>query len=196
MSTPPQTGTVSWQRIARRIRVPLGFVFAAVFLLFARPGTRSLLVSLPFVLAGLWLRAYAAGYVRKNAELTCTGPYAYTRNPLYLGSAIIAFGFALASGRLWLLLLLVALFALIYIPTIRSEEAFLRSTFPGFEDYARRVPRFLPRFTPARFASPADSLQSPGGRFSREKYRRHREYNSGMGAAAIYAALLLRIVLR
>ena len=90
-----QTG---WQKVARRIRVPLGFVFAALFLLVARPGGRSLLASLALVLPGLWLRGYASGYVKKNEELATTGPYAHTRNPLYLGSMLIAFGFALAAA--------------------------------------------------------------------------------------------------
>jgi len=88
----------SWQRIARRIRVPLGFVFAALFLGLARPTWKTMALSLLLVVPGLWLRAYAAGYVKKNAEITRTGPYAYTRNPLYLGSMMIAFGFAWASG--------------------------------------------------------------------------------------------------
>ena len=123
-----------WQQIARRIRVPLGFVVAALFLMFARPSLRSLLGSVPLVITGLALRGYAAGYVKKNAELTRTGPYAHTRNPLYLGSMLIAFGFAVASARLWLLLLLAALFALIYIPPISSEEAFLSATFTEFEE--------------------------------------------------------------
>ncbi len=76
----------TWRKIARRIRVPLGFVFAGVFLWLARPTGKTMLLSLLLVVPGVWLRAYAAGYVRKNAELTRTGPYAYTRNPLYLGS--------------------------------------------------------------------------------------------------------------
>lgn len=177
-----------WQRIARRIRVPLGFVFAGVFLFFARPSVESLLVSLLLVLPGIWLRGYAAGYVKKNEELTTTGPYAYTRNPLYLGSMLIAFGFAAAS-RSWILIVLLAvLFFAIYLPTIRSEEEFLRSRFPGFDDYARRVPRLLPRITPA----PTSAMQ---GAFSRERYLHHREYNASSGAAAIYAALLLRLLL-
>src|SRR5580693_9503104 len=103
-------GRTGWQRIARRVRVPLGFVVAAVFLIFARPTWLTLAWSLLLVLPGLWLRGYAAGYVKKNAELTRTGPYAYTRNPLYLGSMSIAFGFAVAAGRWWLGLLLVVMF--------------------------------------------------------------------------------------
>ncbi len=178
------------QWIARRIRVPLGFAFAAVFLVFARPSVESLLASLLLTLPGLALRAYSSGYVRKNQELATTGPYAYTRNPLYLGSMLLAFGFAGASQNVWLVLLLTALFFGIYIPTIRSEETFLRANFPNFAAYAAAVPRLLPRITPA----PAPVGAGAGG-FSRELYRQHREYNASIGTAAIYAALLLRLFL-
>jgi protein-S-isoprenylcysteine O-methyltransferase Ste14 len=178
-----------WQRIARRARVPLGFVVAAVFLLFARPTETTLVCSLVLVVPGLWLRGFAAGYVKKNAELTRTGPYAYTRNPLYLGSMSIAAGFAVAAGRWWLAVLLVAMFLAIYLPTILSEEEFLRGAFPQFEDYAQRVPRLLPRLTPARFADAERGI----GRFSPERYRHHREYNASIGAAALYVALILRM---
>jgi protein-S-isoprenylcysteine O-methyltransferase Ste14 len=184
-----------WQKIARRIRVPLGFVVAAVFLVFARPSWRSLGWSLLLVVPGLWLRGYAAGYVKKNAELTRSGPYAYSRNPLYLGSMAIAFGFAVAAGRWWLGVLLALLFLAIYLPTIRSEEAFLRATFGGFDEYAQRVPRLLPRLTPARFKDHIEPAGGPGQRFSGARYRKHREDNSSMGAAAIYAALALRMLL-
>ena len=176
-----------WSRIARRIRVPLGFVFAVLFLWLARPTWLSLAWSLWVVVPGVWLRGYASGYVKKNAELAVTGPYAYTRNPLYLGSMLIAFGFAGASRSVWIFLLLVVLFALIYVPTIRSEEEFLRGTFSGFNEYAKQVPRLFPRLTPA----PVSRGQT--GRFSRDLYLKHREYNALLGAAAIYAALALRL---
>ena len=90
----------NWSQVARRIRVPTGFLFAAFYLWRARPSVASLAWSLPLVVPGLLLRAYASGYVKKNAELTVTGPYAYTRNPLYLGSVVMALGFAAAS-RSW-----------------------------------------------------------------------------------------------
>src|SRR5882757_3301114 len=139
-----------WSGVAKRIRVPMGFLFALLFLWLARPSLFSMALSLFLVLPGLWLRAYAAGYVKKNAELTVTGPYGYTRNPLYLGSILIAFGFAGASRSPWIAGLLALLFALIYVPVIRSEEEFQRGAFPEFDAYARRVPRLLPRLTPAR----------------------------------------------
>ena len=158
-----QTGTGStptgktpggrWKKIARRVRVPLGFCFAAVFLWLARPSWESMAGSLLLVLPGVWLRGYAAGYVKKNAELTVTGPYAHTRNPLYLGSMMIAFGFAAAAGSWWILLALAALFLAIYMPTILSEEEYLRGKFAGFDAYAAKVPRLLPQLTPARLGS-------------------------------------------
>ncbi|SDF98112.1 Protein-S-isoprenylcysteine O-methyltransferase Ste14 [Terriglobus roseus] len=179
------------ERLVRRIRVPLGFVFAALFLWLARPSFLSLALSLLLVVPGLWLRGYAAGYVKKNAELTQTGPYAYTRNPLYLGSVMAAFGFAFASRRWELVVLLALLFVVIYGPVILSEERFLRGHFADFDEYASRVPRLLPRFTPA----PAPAGQTSAG-FDAERYKKHREYNSVMGAAGIYATLLVLMWVR
>jgi protein-S-isoprenylcysteine O-methyltransferase Ste14 len=185
-------GDISWGRIARRIRVPLGFIFAALFLWLARPSWLSLAWSLWVVVPGIWLRGYASGYVKKNAELAVSGPYAYTRNPLYLGSMLIAFGFAGAARSVWIFLALAVLFAAIYAPTIRSEEEFLRGAFPEFEEYMRRVPRLFPRLTPAELGRDT-SGQSGGGGFSRDLYLKHREYNALLGAVGIYAALALRL---
>jgi protein-S-isoprenylcysteine O-methyltransferase Ste14 len=178
---------MTWNRVARRIRVPLGFAFAAFFLWLARPTPVFLAASLALVVPGLWLRGYASGYVKKNAELTVTGPYAHTRNPLYLGSMLIAFGFALAARSIWIAVVLAALFLAIYLPVIRSEEQYLRSAFPEFDAYAARVPRLLPRMTPAHgIAAPAS--------FSGALYRKHREYNALMGALGLYAALILKLI--
>jgi protein-S-isoprenylcysteine O-methyltransferase Ste14 len=179
----------NWNRVARRIRVPLGFVFAALFLWLATPTVPFLLLSLMLVVPGLLLRGYASGYVKKNAELTTTGPYAHTRNPLYLGSILIAFGFALAARSLWIAAILVILFAAVYIPVIRSEEDYLRSAFPQFDTYAASVPRLMPRMTAA--GRPA----STKGVFSAALYRKHREYNALLGAAGMYAALILKLML-
>ncbi|HTV04502.1 MAG TPA: isoprenylcysteine carboxylmethyltransferase family protein, partial [Acidobacteriaceae bacterium] len=169
--------------------VPLGFVFAAVFLWLARPEWGWLALSLLLVTPGLWLRGYAAGYVKKNAEVTTTGPYAYTRNPLYLGSMLIAFGFALAARSVWIALSLAVLFAVIYIPVIRSEEEYLRSQFAAYAEYSAGVPRLIPRLR-------AESTKNgDGGGFSVELYRKHREYNALIGATAIYVALILKMFL-
>lgn len=184
----------AWARIARRIRVPLGFVTAGLYLfeLWRRPVHPSAVAaSLLLVAPGLALRGYASGYVKKNQELAQTGPYAYTRNPLYLGSMLIAAGFALALMS-WVFALVLAVgFALIYIPVIASEERFLRSAFPGFDEYCRRVPRLLPRLTPAPPPAQTAGDKSEGG-FSLALYLRHREYNALLGAALLYLSLLLR----
>ena len=178
-----------WRQIARRIRVPLGFVAAALYLFDlwrAAPRPAAAAASLLLVLPGLWLRAYASGYVKKNEELTVTGPYAYTRNPLYLGSMLIAFGFALALLSWTVALVLAVGFIVIYVPVIAGEERFLRGAFPEFDEYCQQVPRFLPRFTPAPISSSRGA-----GAFSLSLYRQHREYNAGVGAALLYLCLLL-----
>jgi protein-S-isoprenylcysteine O-methyltransferase Ste14 len=188
-----------WQKVARRIRVPLGFLTAALYLfeLWRRaPIPAAIAWSLALVVPGIWLRGYAAGYVKKNRELTQTGPYAYTRNPLYLGSMLIAAGFALAL-RSWLVALVLTVgFAVIYIPVIASEERFLRATFPEFEEYSRRVPRLIPRLTPGLTPGPTPGPNpkgkgANGAAFSLSLYVRHREYNAAIGAALLYISLLL-----
>lgn len=190
----------AWQKIARRIRVPLGFVTAALYvyeLWQHRPSMPAVAWSLLLVGPGVWLRAYASGYVKKNAELTVTGPYAYTRNPLYLGSMLIAAGFVVALESWLLAVVLAAGFAIIYIPTIASEERFLRATFANFDLYCSRVPRILPRLTAAQMPAVArvtDSFtpESPrrNGSFSFALYHQHREYNAAIGAALLYFCLV------
>jgi hypothetical protein len=181
-----------WHRIARRIRVPLGFAFAALFLWLARPTPLFLALSLLLVVPGLLLRGFASGHVKKNSELTITGPYAYTRNPLYLGSILIAVGFALAARSLWIAIVLIALFLAIYLPVIRAEEQYLRSAFAEFDAYAAQVPRFVPRLIPRRV--PAHQSMAEPGAFSPALYRKHREYNALIGAVSMYAALILKLV--
>ena len=183
MSTESFSGR--WKKISRRIRVPLGFLFAIVYFWLARPSPRSLLISLTLVVPGILLRGYASGYVKKNAELTTTGPYAYTRNPLYLGSILIAFGFALAAQSLWVAVALSLLFVLIYWPVILGEEEYLRGVFPGYAEYAKRVPRLLPR--------PWALHSTVKGKFSFELYRKHREYNSLLGSFCMYLVLVARM---
>ena len=176
---------VAWGRVARRSRVPLGFVFAIFYLWRAKPTWRVLVLGALIAAIGIVLRTLASGQVKKNQELTMTGPYAYVRNPLYLGSIIMAIGFAVAALDLWVAIAVLAMFALIYVPVIRGEETFLRNQFPAYDDYARRVPSLLPRTLLFR--------QMRDG-FSRELYWQHREYNALLGAAAMLAALAAKIL--
>jgi protein-S-isoprenylcysteine O-methyltransferase Ste14 len=174
-----------WSQIARRIRVPLGFVFALFYFWLARPTWRSMALGLVLMIPGLVIRALASGYVRKNESLATSGPYAYTRNPLYLGSLLMGVGFCVAARSWWVGGVLVAMFFAIYLPVIRDEEAFLRRTFPEFEEYARRVPRMLPRLG-----------RAPGevsGGFSLELYLKHREYNAALGVVGMVAALAVKM---
>src|SRR5438270_4489287 len=160
----------SWSRVATRSRVPLGFVFAAAYLWFAQPMWPSLFAGFAIAAVGILVRALASGHIRKNAALATTGPYAYTRNPLYLGSIIIALGFIAAARNIWIGLAAIAMFAFIYLPVIAAEEKYLRSAFPGYDDYAGHVPRFLPPRTPKRSDAAADDET---GAFSSDLYMRH-----------------------
>lgn len=175
-----------WKRIARRIRVPLGFVFAALYFWLARPTWPFIAIGALIAAVGIAIRASAAGFVKKNRELTTTGPYAYTRNPLYLGSLIIAIGFGIASRNWWVAAVIVVLFLAIYLPVIRSEEEFLRGEFSGFDEYCTRVPRLIPRLRASEVTAKAE--------FSKELYLRHREYNAIIGAVLMLAALAAKLV--
>lgn len=175
-----------WSRVARRIRVPLGFAFAVLYFWLARPTWRFLLLGAALIVPGLLIRALASGHVRKNEALATSGPYAYTRNPLYLGSLLIGLGFAVASRSLWVLVVLIAMFFVIYVPVIRGEENFLRDKFPEFEEYARRVPRMFPRI---------GRSSDQGSRFSFDLYWQHREYNALVGALGMIAALVAKMML-
>ena len=179
-----------WSKIARRIRVPLGFIFAVFYFWLARPTWRSIILGAIVVVPGLLIRALASGHVRKNETLATSGPYAYTRNPLYLGSLLMGVGFAVAARSWWVGIGLVVMFLAIYMPVIRDEEAFLRTKFPEFDEYTRRVPRMVPRLT----AYADDNNKGQSG-FSLALYLKHREYNALLGAVAITVALLFKLAL-
>jgi protein-S-isoprenylcysteine O-methyltransferase Ste14 len=181
-----ESSSIGWSKTARRIRVPLGFVFAVLYFWLARPTWKFIALGAIGIVPGLLIRALASGHVRKNEALAMSGPYAYTRNPLYLGSLLIGIGFAVAARSWWVGVVLVVMFFAIYVPVIRDEEAFLRQRFPEFEEYARRVPRMLPRITLAR-------TNEDGGGFSLDLYLTHREYNALLGAVAMLAALIFKM---
>lgn len=183
--TPATGGT--WSRVARRIRVPLGFIFAVVYIWLAQPTRASLIVGALVMIPGLVLRGLASGHVKKDAELTTSGPYAYTRNPLYLGSLLLAAGFAVAALSWWIVGMMLAMFAAIYVPVIVGEERYLRQKFPDYDDYARHVPRLLPRFTPYR---------SQQGEYSSARYWKHREYRASLGCAAMLAVLVVKLIVK
>jgi protein-S-isoprenylcysteine O-methyltransferase Ste14 len=182
-----ESSRFEWAKVARRIRVPLGFVFAVLYFWLARPNWQFIGLGAILIVPGLLVRALASGHVRKNEALATSGPYAYTRNPLYLGSLLMGIGFAVAARNWWIGVALVVMFFAIYLPVIRGEESFLRGKFPEFEEYARHVPRMLPRIIPYR---PDDA-----GEFSFDLYLKHREYNALLGVLAMLAALIVKMTL-
>jgi protein-S-isoprenylcysteine O-methyltransferase Ste14 len=171
----------------QRWRVPLGFLCAAVFLFFARPTPVAFATGALVSLLGLAIRAWAAGHIRKNAQLAVSGPYAFTRNPLYFGSFLLGLGFTIASGRWFLALLFAALFIGIYLPTMRVEASTMAQLFgSGFENYQRSVPLFFPRLTPYR------QENSAAVRFDGTLYLRYREYRAALGLIFAWGLLLIK----
>jgi protein-S-isoprenylcysteine O-methyltransferase Ste14 len=169
-------------RVAR-LRVTTGFVLVAAFAWFSSPDVGSLEWGLPLSVLGLLLRGWAAGHLEKNIRLAVSGPYAHVRNPLYLGTLLVAAGLVLASRRWPLAVLFALVFGLIYLPAIELEEQHLAGLFPDFAAYAQRVPALWPVWK-----------TETGMRFRWSLYIRNREYQALLGFLA-GAALLIGKVL-
>src|SRR2546430_10290300 len=169
-----------------RWRVRLGYPLAIAVLYLSRPTPRSIFLGALVGVIGLWLRASAGGYLHKQEVLTVTGPYAFTRNPLYLGSAVLALGAAIAT-RSWVSAsILLLYFAIFYSMVMRREEKELRLQHgAAFEEYARAVPLFLPRLQPAKLT------RASSGVFSFVQYKKNHEWQAALGFLLLIAALLL-----
>ena len=168
-------------RVAR-LRVPSGFLLVLAFAWFAAPTFSSMAWGVPVSVAGLALRAWAAGHLAKNQNLATGGPYAWVRNPLYIGTMLVAAGLVVSAREPWLAFLFAAVFGLVYLPVIELEEQHLRSIFPEYQDYAERVPALLPKPPSAR----------SGDRFRPQLYMRNQEYQALAGYLAGFAYLLWR----
>jgi protein-S-isoprenylcysteine O-methyltransferase Ste14 len=167
--------------MAQRLRVPLGFVIAAAVLYLARPTGPSIALGLPIAAAGALLRAMAAGTIRKDKSLATQGPYARTRNPLYLGSSLLAVGFGVMSWNPAAAALLLVPSLLIYPRVIQREEEHLERLFPAeFRAYKQKVPRFLPRLSNSRYS------------FSLDQYVANREYNTALGFCAVLVVFIVK----
>jgi hypothetical protein len=188
-----------------RWRVRTGYPIAVIYWLLARPTPKSIALGGIVAMFGLLVRGVSSGYLRKDRELATSGPYASTRNPLYLGSSLLAAGFIVA-GRSWGAGLLVAVyFAVFYYAVMRDEEADLRKRFGApFDEYARRVPLFFPRGpeqpkpAPSPGSAEAVAEKAPNGTagFSGAQYLQNREYRALIGTAAGLAVMWLRMWLR
>jgi protein-S-isoprenylcysteine O-methyltransferase Ste14 len=171
----------------QRWRVPLGFACAIIFLYFATPTDATLVVGAAVALPGLFLRAWASGHLRKNEALATTGPYAYTRNPLYLGSFLIGLGFTIAAGQLLLVIVFVVMILGIYLPVMRVESTTLGSLFgKKYGRYANEVPLLFPRFSPYRRSGDAG--------FDRNLYFRYREYRAAIGVVIVWMLLAAKMI--
>ncbi|MFN0122523.1 MAG: methyltransferase family protein [Blastocatellia bacterium] len=183
----------STRSVLQRIRVPLGFVTAVIFVVFARPSPASLLLGFPLALSGVAIRAWASGHLKKNAALAISGPYAHTRNPLYFGSFVLAAGCAVAGGVWWSGMLLAGFFLLIYFPVMRAEAEHMMTLFAGeYPVWAENVPLFIPRLTPWQPAAPDQRLNNG---FDRSLYLRYREYRALVGLLVVFAILGLKTLL-
>src|SRR4051794_28453708 len=169
------------KRFLQRIRIPLGFLFAIVFVVFARPTLLSLLIGGGVALVGLLIRAWSSGHIRKASVLAVTGPYAFTRNPLYLGSFVMGLGFTIAAGVWWLALVFALLFLGIYLPVMRVEADDIRAIFgTDFDEYKQHVPLLVPRLTP---------WKKINAKFDFGLYLQYREYRAAIGVAVALAVL-------
>lgn len=166
------------------IRVAAGYLVFLVVLATARPTLGSLAVAAPVALAGEALRIWAAGHIEKTFRLASGGPYAHTRNPLYLGSGLLAFAAGIASASLWAIAALAGYFAVFYPAIVAEEAAFLRAKFPAeCVEWERAVPLFLPRLTPA---GPRDS------RFAWARVAQNREWRTALALPFVFALLWAR----
>jgi protein-S-isoprenylcysteine O-methyltransferase Ste14 len=176
-----------------RWRVRTGYLVAIVVLLMAHPTPFSILLGGVTGFLGLGIRAYAAGHLHKQEVLTRTGPYAYTRNPLYLGSAILALGAGIATRSVWSCAILLVYFAVFYSVVMRREESELRQKHgPAFEEYATSVPMFFPRWP----IKSSDRKTRAGRAFSFAQYRRNHEWQAALGFLLLLSVLLVTWRLR
>ncbi len=169
-----------------RWRVRIGYPLAAVVLWFSRPVPQSILLGAAIGIIGLAIRAYAAGFLHKQEVLTTTGPYSYTRNPLYFGSSILTLGAAVAMHSWMSAALLLIYFAVVYTFVMKREEIELRGKHAeAFDVYAKSVPLFFPRLTPQ--AKP----NSGSSAFSWRQYKKNREHQAVLGSLALLLILLI-----
>jgi protein-S-isoprenylcysteine O-methyltransferase Ste14 len=178
-----------------RWRVRLGYPVALVYLLLASPTRHFIAMGVGLAGFGLLIRGIAAGHLRKDRELATAGPYARTRNPLYLGSAFLAAGFAIAGHSWWAGSLIVVYFAVFYYAVMKNEEADLHVRFGAlFDSYARKVPLFLPNFLTTGYMTPPAPASE--NQFSWPQYGRNREYRALIGTIAGFAVVWVRMLVR
>lgn len=166
------------------VRVACGYGLGLLALALARPTPRSVLAGLAVAAAGEAIRLWASGHIEKTQRLATGGPYAHTRNPLYVGSVLLAIGCGIAAASFWVVAAVIAYFAAFYPAVIAEESRFLRTKFGAdYETWAREVPAFLPRLTPG---GPRTS------RFEWSRVGRNREWRTALALPVLGALLYAR----
>ena len=178
----------------REQRLKLVWLLILPFFYFARPTTTLLIWGGVSTVVGALIRAWAAGCIRKDQQLCTTGPYAFTRNPLYVGSFFLGLGVTVAGGQWPFILAFLIFFSWAYIRTMRAESVLLEELFGDvFRDYRRAVPVLIPRLTPYRRPeSVTEAGPAPG--FSFSMYWQNREYQAALGILAGFAYLVTKMV--
>jgi protein-S-isoprenylcysteine O-methyltransferase Ste14 len=167
---------------AARWRVPIGFACAAIVFWLATPTGWSLAVGMIVASAGEGLRVWAAGHLHKSREVTASGPYRWVAHPLYIGSAIMGAGVAIAANRLAIAIVLAVYLVVTITIAVKAEEAFLRARFGGDYDRYRR-----------QRASVVSGASGASRRFSWQQARANREYRAVIGMALVALTLWLKM---
>jgi len=177
-------GIKKHKKLLQKYRVPLGFLFGIIFLLFSRPTVMLMVIGGVVAVVGLLIRAWSSGHIRKNKQLAVSGPYAFTRNPLYFGSFLLGVGFSIASGVWWIALLFTVVYLGIYLPVMSVEADELADIFgEKYREYADRVSLFFPWFS---------TYKSADKKFEFELYLKYREYQASLGAIFAWIVLALK----
>lgn len=169
-----------------RTRVFAGFIVLTAFLFLSTPSIESIALGGSIGFIGVAIRAWAAGHLAKNEQLATSGPYAYVRNPLYVGTMVAGIGFAIAGAHWSIGALLIVFFIVYYLPVVGEEESHLATILDGYDEYRRRTPKLWPRLTPA---------YTGGHRFRSSLYLRNQEYQAFFGYSIVLAILAAKALL-
>ena len=176
-----------WEEILNRLRVRIGLIIAMMVVILSRPTWVSILMGFLISVVGLAVRAWASGHLRKEKILAVSGPYSYSRNPLYFGNFLLGVGIVVGAQSLWVLGLFILYYGIFYPLIIRRERSRMRELFPEqYEEYRKRVPLFFPSL---RKHFPA------GGRWSRSLYLQNKEYRALQGTILIWLVLAAKVLI-
>jgi len=178
----------NFKKIVYRWRVRAASIGLILAIIFARPDLTSFLTGLGICFLGLLIRTWSAGHLRKEKELAISGPYQYTRNPLYLGNFMIGISVAFASRSWWVFGYFAAYFLLFYPLAIKKEMERMKELFPGeYDEYKKKAPLFFPTWKSFSF--------SGKNKFSWKLFRKNKEWRALIGAFLFWVILALKMTL-